>query len=215
MQILKNSKNLLGNLNSRSQYVCYIIKTFHFSTLYITIPHTLLISSNKELIDRRFSYKYGEQRYPYLAIGRDNYYFATKSNKYKQDEIIQMDLLIDNIFILCGGRFFQQTIDIQMCTNCAPLIADQFLQAYKEDFLQWLLKNKDRKLVQTFHSSVLYIDGGLSLTNSRFGDYLNRIYPNKLEATDTPDTQRSASCLAIHIEIGNEGRLKAKLRQTR
>ena len=122
-----------------------------------------------------------------------------------------MDLLIDNIFVRCGGRVFQQTIDIQMCANCAPLITDQFLQAYKEDVLQQLLKNKDRKLVQTFNYSGLYIDDVLSLNNSRFGDYLNRIYPNELEVRDTTDTKRSASYLAIHIEIDNE----AKLRQTR
>ena len=32
------------------------------------------------------------------------------NNKYKQDEIIEMlDVLIDNIFVLFGGRVFQQT----------------------------------------------------------------------------------------------------------
>jgi hypothetical protein len=41
-------------------------------------------------------------------------------NKYKQDEIIQMfNFLIDNIFVLFGGRVFQQTIGIPMDTNCA------------------------------------------------------------------------------------------------
>jgi hypothetical protein len=56
-----------------------------------------------------------------------------------------------------------------------------------EDFLQWLLKNKNRKLTQTFYSSFRYIDV-LSLNNSRFGDYLHRIYPNELELKDTTDT---------------------------
>ena len=33
------------------------------------------------------------------------------SNKYKQNEIIQMlDFFMDNIFVLFGGRVFQQTI---------------------------------------------------------------------------------------------------------
>jgi hypothetical protein len=39
MWILKNSKDLLETLSSRSQYICNSIKTFDFST---TIPHTLL-----------------------------------------------------------------------------------------------------------------------------------------------------------------------------
>jgi hypothetical protein len=42
-----------------------------------------------------------------------------------------LDFLIDNIF---GGRVFQQTIGIQMGTNCAPLLADLFLHAYEAAF---------------------------------------------------------------------------------
>jgi hypothetical protein len=37
----------------------------------------------------------------------------------------------------------------------------------------------------------------MSLNNSRFGDYLYRIYPNELEVSDTNDTEKSAS----HLEI--------------
>jgi hypothetical protein len=41
--------------------------------------------------------------------------------------------------------------------------------------------NKDRKLAQTFKSSFRFIDDVLALNNSRFCDYLHRIYPNELE----------------------------------
>ena len=75
-----------------------------------------------------------------------------------------------------------------MGTNCAPLLADLFLYAYETDCFQWPLKNKDRKLAQTFNSSFRYIDDVLSLKNSRFGDQ-HRIYPNELEVKDTTDTQ--------------------------
>ncbi len=33
--------------------------------------------------------------------------------------------------------------------------------------------------------------------NSRFSDYLHRIYPNELEVKDTTDTQKSASYFKI------------------
>jgi hypothetical protein len=68
----------------------------------------------------------------------------SKANyKYKQDEIIQMlDFLIDNIFVLFGGRVFQQTIGIPMGTNCASLLADLFLHAIDADFLQGLSRIK-------------------------------------------------------------------------
>ena len=106
---------------------------------------------------------------------------------------------------------FQQRISIPMGTNCAPLLTDSFQHAYEADFLQGFLKNKDRKLAQTFKSSICYIADVLSLNNSRFGDYLHRIYPTELEVKDTTDIQKSASYLDFHLEIDNGGRLKPKL----
>jgi len=35
-------------------------------------------------------------------------------------------LLIDNIFALFGGGVFQETVDIHMGANCAPLLDDFF-----------------------------------------------------------------------------------------
>jgi len=47
--------------------------------------------------------------------------------------------------------------------------------------------------------------------NSRFGDFVDRIYPIELEIKDTTDTYRSASYLDLHLEIDSEGRLRTKL----
>jgi len=118
-----------------------------------------------------------------------------------------LDFLTDNLSVLLGGRVFQQTIGIPKGTNCAPKLADLFLHVYDAFCLQGLLKNNNRKLVQTFISNFRCIDDVLSLNNSRFGDYLHRIYTNELNANDT---QRH-SYLDLHIEINNGGRLKPKL----
>jgi hypothetical protein len=56
-------------------------------------------------------------------------------------------------------------------------------------------------------SPIHYIDDVLSLNNSRFGDFLDRIYPIELEIKDTKDTDTSAS----YLEIDSEGRLRMKL----
>jgi hypothetical protein len=53
-----------------------------------------------------------------------------------------------------------------MGTNCVPILAALFLHPYQADFLQWILKNKNRKLAQTFNSSFRYADDILSLNNS-------------------------------------------------
>jgi len=37
---------------------------------------------------------------------------------------------------MIGGCVFQQTVDIPMGTNCAPLLADLFLYSYEADFIQ-------------------------------------------------------------------------------
>ena len=42
MWILKNSKDMLDYIQSRSLCSCNNIKTFYFSTLYTTIPHAKL-----------------------------------------------------------------------------------------------------------------------------------------------------------------------------
>lgn len=55
-----------------------------------------------------------------------------------------LDFWITTILFSCfGGIMFRHTIGISMCTNCAPLLTDLFLNTYDADFTQGLLKNKD------------------------------------------------------------------------
>ena len=64
-----------------------------------------------------------------------------------------LEFLIDNIFVMFGGHVFQQTVDIPMGTNCAPLLADLFLFSYSADFIQELLKKNE-----SFNFTLRYID---------------------------------------------------------
>ena len=54
------------------------------------------------------------------------------------------------------------------------------------------------------------MDGVLSLNNSRFSDFVYRIYPIELEIKDTTDTTMSASYIDLHFEIDSERRLRTK-----
>ena len=49
------------------------------------------------------------------------------------------------------------------------------------------------------------------IRNSKFGDYVERIYPIRLEIKGTTDTVKSASYLDLHVEIDKEGRFETKL----
>ena len=67
----------------------------------------------------------------------------------------------------------------------------------------------EKKLARSFNFTFRYIGDVLSLNNSRFGDFVDRIYP--IEIKNTTDTDRSASYLDLHREIDSEGRLRTKL----
>jgi hypothetical protein len=126
-----------------------------------------------------------------------------------------LEFLIDNIFVIFGGRVFQQTVGIPIGTNCVPLLADLFLYSYEADLIQGLLKKNEKKLTRSFNFTFRYIDDVPSLNNSRFSDSVDRIYPIELEIKDTTNTDTSASYLDLHLEIDSEWRLRTTLRQKR
>ena len=158
MWILETSKELKENLKAQSLHSVNrrSIKSFDFSTLYTTIPHDKLKSKLKEIINQCFFHKNGNRRFLYVVIGyKDTYIFRDHSDapqKYSDADVIKMlEYLIDNIFVEFVGRIFQQTIDIPMDTNCAPLLADLFLYSYETEFVQSLLKAGKKHLAQQFN----------------------------------------------------------------
>ena len=81
MWILKNSKDLLDNLKSRSFSQVSSIKTFDFSTLYTTLPHDKLKTRLKETIHKAFSHRnYGSK---FVVLGYNSTYFSNKFIKVK------------------------------------------------------------------------------------------------------------------------------------
>jgi hypothetical protein len=95
-----------------------------------------------------------------------------------------LEFLIDNIFVMFGGCDFQQTVGIH-----------------------GLLKTHTNEANFMFR----YIDDDLSLNHSRFGDFVDRIYPIELEINDTQYTDRYASYIDLHLQIESEGRKRTKL----
>ena len=216
MWILKNSKELLGNLKSRSFSKITSIKTFDFSTLYTTIPHDKLKQRLRNIINQAFFYKNGSRRYKYVVLGYNSSYFVKNDTNsktfYTEKDIIGMlDFLIDNIFVEFGGRIFQQSTGIPMGTNCAPLLADLFLYSYEAEFIQNLVKQKKVSVAKTFNLTSRYIDDVISLNNSKFSDYLSMIYPPELEIKETTESASSASYLDIFLEFDSNGHLSTRL----
>ena len=216
MWILKNSKDLLDNLKSRSFSRVSSIKTFDFSTLYITLPHDKLKTRLKEIIHKAFSHRnYGSKCF---VLGYNSTYFSSKIQKgktcYSEEQVISMLeflIVIDNIFVSFGGILFQQVVGIPMGTNCAPLLVDLFVYSYESEFLQKLVKDKKIHEVRAFNFTYRYIDDVLSINNSRFAEFLPLIYPPELEVKETTDTASSASFLDLYLEFDDSGQISTKI----
>ena len=154
-------------------------------------------------------------------MGRDKSYFvkdqSDSNKKFSETDIIKMlDFLIDNILVTFGGRVLSNRLSAFQWEQTVHLyLPTCFFYYYEADFMQELLRKKDKKLAISFYSTFRYKDDVLSLNNSKFGDQVERIYPIELEIKDTTDTVKSASYLDLHLEIDNEGLLKQNLRQKR
>jgi hypothetical protein len=83
------------------------------------------------------------------------------------------------------------------------LAATFYRRNYDRNHKLWDIVSSERYIL---HMQVL-----LECCNSRFGDFVDRIYPIEIEINDDTDTDRSASYLDIHLEIDSEGRLRTKL----
>ncbi|KAK3091363.1 hypothetical protein FSP39_019254 [Pinctada imbricata] len=115
-----------------------------------------------------------------------------------------LNFLIDNNFVVFGGKVFQQIVGIPMGTNCAPLLADIFLYSYEAEFIQSLVSEGKRYLASDFNFTYRYIDDVLSINNPKFADNLSSIYPSELEVKETTETNNSASYLDIMLSYDTD-----------
>ena len=115
-----------------------------------------------------------------------------------------LEFLVDNIFVVFSGKVFQQIVGIPMGTNCAPLLADIFLNSYEAEYIQSLLSTGRKQLASRFNFTYRYIDDVLSINNPEFENYLGQMYPVELEIKDTTESNTSASYLDLLLSIGRD-----------
>ena len=165
------------------------MKSFDFSTLYTTIPHYKPKSRVASIIHNSIIFKDGNGRYKYLVFGHEEEYFVKEhsdsKNKNSEDDIIKiLEFLVDNIFVVCAGKVFQQIVGIPMGTNCAPLLADIFLYSYEAEFIQSLLsagRNLRVRVSVQFHiQTCTSMIPCPYFNNPEFESYLGQMYPVEL-----------------------------------
>ena len=83
---------------------------------------------------------------------------------------------MENIYVQFGGIVYQQKVGIPMGTNCAPLIADLFLNCYERDFMSNLQKSKRFDLIDKFNDTSRYLDDILTIDNPEFAEHIPDIF---------------------------------------
>ena len=108
------------------------LSTYDFSTLYTTLPHNLIKKKLLDLIEWTFKRALKNYGSLYLACN-DRKAIFTSSDKSRytlwscQNVCDALSYLLDNIYIRFGTKLYRQIVGIPMGTNCAPLVADLFL----------------------------------------------------------------------------------------
>ena len=205
MWILDNSMKLkehLATLNDKSK--AKSVSTWDFSTLYTTIPHDKLKAQIKKL----FQFVLETSDSSFFCVNHKKAFMSDK--EYKNYKIVDLslavsflDYLIDNIYVEFGNSLHRQTIGIPMGMCCAPLLANLFLMSYEYEFMRSLAKEKDIH-IQLFNSTFRYIDDLISLNNSVFERYLDKIYPQELSITKETQSDKEASYLDLLISVRDE-----------
>ena len=119
MWIVKNFTSLFSSLDQLDVRTATSVQTYDFSTLYTSIPHSLLKSRITTLIHNSFKRINGSNRYTHIKITSGKGYFIDTINSggdnlYTADQICRMvEFLIDNIFVKFGGCLFRQVIGFQ------------------------------------------------------------------------------------------------------
>jgi len=102
------------------------------------------------------------------------------------------------------------SLRLASCAQCC-------LYLYEADMIYGFLNKNEKNLDRSFNFTFRYIDDVLcSLNSSKFGDFVDRIYPIEPEIKDTTDTTRSASYLWPTCQNWQWGSVKNEtLRQKR
>ena len=97
-----------------------------------------------------------------------------------------------------------------MGTNCAPLVADLFLNCYERDFMDSLNYDNQADVIEAFNSTSRYLDDLLKIDNPYFEGMVNQLYPPELQLNKTNISDTEAPFLDLHLSVA-KGFVPSKL----
>ena len=212
MWIVENSVEVMNKITGIKKGLAKNIRTYDFSTLYTSIPHSKLKQQLAWVIKEAFNDKSRQ----FIRIGRGSARWSSSRGKandlcWDKDELIgHIKWLIDNIYVVCGDSMFRQVIGIPMGTDCAPFLANLFLFAYEYKWLKERFDKKEFDVLKKFQLCFRYIDDLLCINNDQLmDDVMTNIYPKELSLT-SDDAVLQSHYLDLDLEIRN-GNIHSKL----
>ena len=90
----------------------------------------------------------------YLACNDRNAFYQSRYTLWSCQNVCDaLSYLLDNIYIRFGTKLYRQIVGIPMGTNCAPLVADLFLDCYERDFMDSLNQDNQADVIEAFNST--------------------------------------------------------------
>ena len=182
------------------------ISTWDFATLYTKIPHGKLKDKlqtfiNKVMDDVSSSSKAAK----FICCSNKSksaYFSKTRSNVNscfsKDDLIFNVNIIIDNCFILYHEKVFKQVIGIPMGTNCAPFLANIFLHTYEFEYMQLLINNGKSDIARKLSNTFRYQDDCVALNDGgEFGKHFSKMYPPEM----TLESTNLSICVATFLDL--------------
>ena len=120
--IIDNSSSFVDMIEKSNLTGVRNIKPYGFSTLYTSIPHSLLKECSRWSIEKAFNGRGKKYMHIYKSSARwTKRKSKSESKQVDSEKLIQMiNYLIDNVYVTCGDKVFRQVIGIPMGTDCAP-----------------------------------------------------------------------------------------------
>ena len=193
-------------------------RTFDFSTLYTALPLDDLFETVSIVIheardaqgDAKFSWMLQVNPQSKGKTGA-KWIDSKRSSHRKSEHIFSIDELldllrfvIDNSFVVNGGKIIKQICGIPMGTNSAPVLANLYLYSYESKYMEKLTET-DLNTARRFHLTFRLIDDVLSLDNPQSDAFRTPkeqggIYPAFLSCNETSTNTEHVNFCGIRIE---------------
>ena len=105
----------------------------------------------------------------YILFCKQKHSGSTK--KYSEtDDMNMLEFLIENIFVMFGGRVFQQTVGLRVLPVLPFSVTRSFIPTRLHTGTS---EEKGKEASRSFNFILYYIDPALLLNNSTFGEFVN------------------------------------------